>query len=469
MSRLGRVLFGLGVLAPWASGCGESPCDGAAALQRALDAAVPGETVSIGACTIEGPITVPAGVRLEGAGRLGTVLRAGAGERAVTLVPSSDAMAPTSLADLAVESDGCAAVLSRGAGGVALERVDVRASVGVGVAVEGASAVTMADVTATGPIAEPDVDTTVPPLPPFTCGSADVATHGVVLVDVGSAVLTDVTASGFGAFGVLAVHSGLGMNGGGVGHGVGAGLEAWGGTLTLEGVELARVGTGLGAIESYGAVFGGGADVTSRRLVVREGASYGVLHDGAMAHHTDLVARDNGFAGVWAQRVSSLVVDGSASAVEDNGFSGVAVFDSTGVELREATVARTVERIGIYGARTVRAADGVHLVGTEATLDAIALTDNARVGVLVDLGGASTTTVGLTGLTVQAVGSSLGAIAQNGTIEAGWDTGITRLGTTAVNDAAFTGTLDIAEAVGPPCLPPLAGLDAGGFAPLVGL
>ena len=464
---LACLALALAATAVFSAGCdGGSDCPDAAALQARLDGAAPGTTISIGACRLRGPLAIPAGVTLSGAGPSSTIIDAPAGSIGVTLEPSSNPATPTTLTDVAVESTGCAGVVARGSGAVALARDDVRPHRGIGIGIEDATSVALEDVVITGAVTTANADATLPPSAPFTCESTDPASHGLVLVRVADARLDRVRADGLAAFGALFVSSTVTWTGGGARTNLGTGIEVWGGRAALESIELADTRDGLGAIESFDAVFAGGASVETSALSVIGGDSYGMLHDGATARHVDLVASGNGFAGVWAQGTTGVEISGSSS-IEDNGFAGVAALDATGVVVRGATIARTVERIAISGVRTIRAADGTHLVRSTATLDSVTLRDNARVGLLVELGGASTSSIGLTSITVDGSGTELGAIAQNGTISAAWDSGVTRLGATATNDAAFSGALDIAGAVGPPCLPPLSGIDASGIGALL--
>ena len=440
-------------------------CPDAASLQAQLDAASPGDTVSLGACAVAGPLTIPAGVRLEGAGRDASTITGAAGMRAVTLVPGDGASA-TALAGLTVQSDGCAAIVAMGAGAVSIEDVRVRASRGVGVAIEGATAATVSSVAIEGPIEAATADARPPPLPPFRCGSSDVATHGIVLVDVATATIDDATVSGLAAFGIVAVRTDLTLLDSAVTTGLGTGLEVFGGSASIERVTLSGIRTGAGAIESYAGVFLAGADVTTTGLTVEDNGSFGLFHDGATAVHRDLIAQRNGFAAAWAQDVTSLDI-GGASRFEDNAFAGIVALQSSGVLVGDATIARTVEGVRISGARTIRSADGIALVDTEATLTRLALEDNDRVGALVDLAGGTTSAVTLTDVTVGGTGTELGVVAQNGTVAMGWDSGVTRSGATAANDAAFTGTLPIADIVGPPCFPPAMELTSSGIGALL--
>jgi hypothetical protein len=285
---------------------------------------------------------------------------------------------------------------------------------------------------------------------------------------VGSAELTDVQIEGFGAFGFLSVRSTVTWTGGRVSTNLGAGLEVWSGEATLIGVTIWGTRDGAGAIESFGAVFGEDARITSQRLYVANGDSFGLFHDGGSAAHEDLIARNNGFAAVWIQGATAFDLSG-LSMIEDNRFAGVAALGSTGIHVQDASIVRTTEGVRVSGIRTVRAADGLHLVDSDGLFEDLSLLDNDRIGLLVDLGGGNTSAVSLTDVSVEASGTSLGAVAQNGTVEPGWDDGITRLGATATNDGSFTDRLEIAGAVGPVCFPPLDSLDTGGIQALVGL
>ncbi len=445
----------------------ESECDTGVQLQSRLSNASPGDVIRVGACTLIGPVTVPPGVRLEGAGTDQTLIVAESGGRAITIDSAGD-IVPTAVASLRVEGDGCAGIVATGAGAVAIEHVEIRATRGAGLAVEGASTVTLEDVATLGAIDAMSAETTVPPLPPFNCAtSMQIATHGIVLVDVGDALLGNVRTVGFGAFGLLAVRSGVTWNGGESTTNLGAGVELWGGHATLTDVHIGGTRDGVGAIESYGAVFGGGAEVTTQRLVVENGDSFGLFQDSATTVHEDLIARGNGFAAIWAQASTGLELRGG-SMLEDNGFAGVVAIASTGVAVRGAMVGRTVERVRVMGVETLRGADGIQMVDSDGAIDGVALRDNERVGLLLDVAGTSTARVMLSNVEVDASGEALGAIAQNGTIPPEWDDAITRLGAAPTNDAAFEGSLPIAGAVGPVCFPPIDRIEMAGIGDLVG-
>ena len=443
--------------------CLESSCEDTTALQARLDRAAPGETVTIGSCTFTGPIRVPRGIELLGSGSKSTTIVASPGENALILTPDSKG---TSIRNLTIRSEGCSGIVVRGEGHVSITDVDLHAQRGVGIAVEDTTQISMKRLSVVGPITSENADTTIAPHPPFRCGSSSLATHGIVLVDIPSASLSDVDIEGFAAFGFLSLRSSIEWEAGTISTTLGAGIEIWGGEATLHDLTLSGIRDGQGAIESFGGAFGGGAIIRTQNVLVEDGDSFGFFHDESSAVHENLVARNNRFAAIWVQRTDSFVLRGS-TRLENNGFAGVAALDSRGILLQTTTINQTSEAIRVSGIRTIRAADGIHMVNSEGLLQDIILRDNERTGLLLDLANASTSTVTLGNISVEASGTSLGAIAQNGRLESGWDENITRLGDTASNDASFSGTLSIADAVGPVCFPPLDRLDTDGIQRLI--
>lgn len=449
---------------------GDGACS-AQDLEDALAAAVAGDSVSVGACRLDGAFTVPTGVTLVGAGPAQTVLVAPADGVALTLVPGD---AATTVRELSIESpDGCAGIVARGdgAGRVAIEDVSVTAERGIGIGLEGLDGAELSAVDLTGAIAPEDADLTSPPLPPYSCETAVPATIGLVARQVAAAALDHVSATGWAAFGALLVDGGTTMTGGGARDGIGTGIEVWGGTAVLEDVSIERARDGLAPIESYGAIFAGDADVETRHLAVRDGDSAGVFCEGARSAHEDPEITGNGFAGFWAQNVTSFEVSGNASLVSGNGFAGIAIVDATGAVVQGARIERTVEKLGLTGpTAAVRAGDGLHLVRSSVELAELTLADNPRVGLLLDLGGASTAdlAVRLEGVTVDGSGEALGAIAQNGQVMPGWDDGVVRQGATLDNDALFADVLGVASGVGPSCIPTPGTLEEEGLGVLLG-
>lgn len=460
---LALAAFSLGV---FALGCDDPTCD-PAAIQSALDAAESGDVVELGPCTVVADLEMPAGVTLRGVDRERSVLEAAS---SVALRVSGDPVsgAAARVERLTVRSAGCGGIVAIGAGAVEIEDVTVEVTRGIGLGVDGLAQLTLTAVDVVGPLADGSSPIAVP-LPPHSCDNADPATHGVLLVRVGDARLRDVTTRGFVAFGALFIESSTTWNGGASTDHVGVGLEVYGGSADLTDLTLARARQDIALLESFGGLFAGGAQITSAGLRVTDGEVFGLLHDDSEGDHVDLVVEGNGFAGVWSQDSASLRISGTGTSIRDNAFAGVAAFRVGAVELADARIEATGEGLIESGPTgSVRAADGLHLVDSpNATLARLALLDNGRVGLLADLGGASTAALALTEVRVRGTGDELGAVAQNGTIDPSWDAAIAREGATAINDAAFTDTLEIAGAVGPSCLPNTTSVISAGLSSLV--
>ena len=452
------------------AGCDDAEICEAGALEAALGVASAGDVVTVGACEVLGEFTVPAGVTLRGAGAGATTLRVGEGGRALTLEAAPVGSAsPTTVEALRVVSDGCAAVVADGPGAVTVHDLTIEASRGVGFAAQGVTALVVDRVDVVGAI-DPSALPSSIPLPPYTCATATTATHGVVVVDTTDAHFTDVSARNFAAFGALFVDTTVSWAGGAIEDNVGTGLEIWGGEGELDGVRLCRARQGTLLVESYNGLFAAGASVHSNGLAVCESEAFGLMHAGATGLHEDLSVTDNAFAGVWAQDSAALTLRGTATMLSGNGFAGVATIRTPTVSIANARIEGTDTRTSLVGATgSIRAGDGVHLVGAEeVTLDGLSLPDNDRVGLLLDFAGGAPTTLAVTAVEVNGAGAAFGALAQNGAVPDGWDADVTRLGMTLANDADFDGALDIVEAIGPSCLPDPSALATGGLGELVG-
>ncbi|MDQ3034240.1 MAG: hypothetical protein M3Y87_17660 [Myxococcota bacterium] len=453
-----------------ALGCEPATCD-AAELRARLAAAASGDVVEVGACTYEGAFAVPAGVTLRGAGPERTTLRLSAGSGGIVLDVSAGATTPgaavTRIEQLRIVSSACAGIVVRGDGDAALTNVTVRADTGFALGVEGLRSIALENVSIEGALADGSLPAAVP-FPPYDCASAVPATHGIVMLDVGDATLRGVSSRGFAAFGALFADTTVEWNGGTIADHVGTGLEVYGGSARLVGLEICRSRQASAPVESFNGVFAGGADIHSERLVVCDGDAFGLMHDGATASHVDLVARGNGFAGVWVQDAPSFALRGAGTELAGNGFAGLSALRVASLTVEDASIHDTTPGVAIVGLGAIEAADGLHLIdnGT-AVLRNLRLSDNGRVGLLLDLGGATTDVAMLTGIVAEGSGEQLGVLAQNGTVTSGWDDGVSRVGAPMTNDPLFTGALDVAGILGPSCLPDPADLVAGGLATLL--
>ncbi|MGE0786297.1 MAG: hypothetical protein AB7S26_11460 [Sandaracinaceae bacterium] len=457
----GDTLLAL-ALASVSFGCTDPACD-PGAIADALAAAAPGDTVSIGECTVTGDFTVPAGVTLVGLGPDRSRI-ASAGMVALT-IETRDGRT-SAVRELAVHSDGCAAIVARGDGALSMRAVRVDTPSGIGLGAEGLASLELEDVQTLGPI-EAGISPGRVQLPPYACDPAMPATHGIVLVRVADARLTTVDTIGYAAFGALLVESHTTWRAGLLADHIGTGLAVVGGDAELTDLELRGARQDVAPVESFNAVFLDAA-IQSAGLLVTDGEVFGLFQQGGSTEHEDLTVRSNGFAGVWAQSADALRISGAMSRITDNGFAGVAAYTTGMLAVSDATIGTTRDGIAIDGARVVHAADGIHAVGVSAAeLARLQLDDNERVGLLVDLAGGSTDALTLSAIAVAGTGSELGAVAQNGTVAAGWDVAIARDAITMANDVAFSGTLDVTSVVGPSCLPVVDAVVASGLSSLV--
>lgn len=452
------------------SGCAD-PCS-PSTVQSQLDAASAGEVVTLPACRVAGALVVPEGVTLRGAPSSELA-------NADPLDVVVELRAGATLESVAIDAGGRAAVVTRG--DATLRDVDVAARHGIGLYVDG-GVVTMERVTVTGPVtaangseerwvrvlAEPPPNPGgVVGCPRAVCvcevGAVDEATDQVC--DEGDWVtwaptmglyargatltLTDVTIAGLAEYGVVVDGSDLGWTGGGVRDVIGVGVLMREGSSSLEDLAVERVVAGLRGVPSHGVIAADGHAMTSRALTVADGERYGLLVLGATATNVDFAARGNGDVGVWVGDSAGFSLTG-ASAVEANGFAGVVVSGSRDVTIEGLSVAMTssVRRnVGTFGVQEI--GDGVQLsgLGGNVSLRDVAVSGNARVGILADVSPG----LAFENVTVDASGMAFGALGGTRdetrgeitvTNPAGWDTGITRSGAAVGNDPAASGAFD---------------------------
>ncbi len=413
-------------------------CD-AQAVQGALDQASPGATVTIGACTVQGPLFVPAGVTLQGLAAAVSRIDAPAGDVGVVLRAGSQ---PARLKRVTVRSQGLAAVRATdvdaadAAGSVELRHVRVRASAGLGVLLDGIGGATLRAVRLVGP-----VDPSQPAAIPWDSDANTSATHGLVARNVGQLVLRHVSAERWVHVGVLVADTALDWRFGRARHNTGAGLVQWGGSSTLRHVSLSHQLAGdrpATAHRPLGAVFGGGASVSSRGLRVSRNEGWGLAHDGvSVAEHERLLARRNAAAGLWAVDSGYLQVDDAL--IDRNAYAGLLVRDTQLVSMQRVVISRSqldpVPNVGSAG-------DGIQAFGTPLDLSHVALLGNRRAGLLsfVAVGAPFDPQGALSATRVLAYGrgTALGAVylREDGQ-QAALLAGVSRLGAVAQNDANF--------------------------------
>ena len=454
MRSLFSILSSL-IMLPVSPACDSERCGDE--VLRHLQNAVPGDEVELGACRIQGPLFVPSGVSLRGAGIGQTIVEVAGDDIAIQLAQGTEEI---SVRALSVESEGCAGLIAQNTGKLNIEDVVLSVRRGVALGISALDEVSITDLMIEGPVSAERAAEVQPSLAPYACSS--VASHGAVFVDVNKASLKNVEISGFSAFGLLSLRSSFVWKEGGVHHGLGTGIEVWSGDAELVDVEVEGVVHGQGAVEAFGAFFGGEATIETSGMRIHDGDDFGVMHDHAHATHFDLNVSNQRFAGVWAQSSNGLRI--ASSNVHENRFAGIVIIDSDDIELEEIRVVDTTIGVTVIGETgALRAGDGLQFVRSSGNVAQIELEENERVGLLLELGGESTNRFDFRDVQVFGSGTQLGAIAQNGTRVDNWDAEIRRSEVLRENDAAFRGSLDIAQAVGPSCLPIPETLMTGGL------
>lgn len=447
-----KVLASLSLLSCLAllSGCGDDdppPACDAATLGDRLEGAGAGDTVEVGACRVQGSFRVPAGVTLKGAGRDATVLVGPEGEVALTL-DNGPVDSATVAVDLSIESGGRVGLLASGAGNVVIERVDVRATRGVALAVADAVDATIRDVNLQGPVTiENALRQPAPPAPDeddpeayqdaLAAFARDTAPHGLVVVAVADATLEGITAHGFAQVGALIYDSHGRWTGGEVSGNLGLGLAQFGGDLVVEGVSVTTTLKGSRLLPPFGVLLADDASFESTDLVVADNESQGIVQIASTALHTNLTASGNGETAIFVQDATALTIEGGE--LSDNALAGIIARDSTGISLHDLSIRDTRLATTVVDTGSAEVGDGIQLTGStdDVDVDTVTLSGNQRAGLLIDLHGGTGAGVHLAGLTVDGTGDQYGVIAQDGTPADGWDEGVTRLGATVLNDASF--------------------------------
>lgn len=438
------------------SACGDDDCN-EEAIAQALSDAMPGDTVRIGACTVRSGFTVKGGVTLRGEGP-GSVIDSNVDAVAITFEGPGRA----EVRDLNILSRNRAAVLSRGSGERVLSGVAMTVEKGVGVAIEGASRVELTDVAITGPINSGNAPAVSSSATPMTH-----ATHGLILVSVQDAQLSGVTVAGFARTGVLFTASHVEWSGGSASDNLALGLGVEGGEVTLDDVSASRTFQGLLLLPAYGAVFTANATVATTRLHVNENEGFGFLQHSGRGDHSEVDAKDNENAAVWAQSVAHFDLTGSFLR---NKFAGVVLVDVLDTVVHNADIELTIGAQRIIDGIPRVIGDGVQVVRSTntAVLRDLTLTNNERVGALLELGGQTVTAAALDRVTVNVNNGSRGVVAQNGVKDPTWDSGVVRNGVRGPDDNNAP-LLQSVEAVGPCNRPVESNLAIDGLMALIGI
>lgn len=430
-------------------------------LESALaDAQTTGAEVVVGAgCVVEGTFTVPAGVRLRGEAGAVLATPADEGVRRPVLTVQAAGTQTTSVTGLTIRSSSNygIAVRGSGAGRAQLKDLAVEASRGVGVGAENLSGLELTNVTLDGLHTAGELRSS----DPSAADPDGEATHGLVIVHGGRVTLEGVTIRGFAAIGGVMIDDDIAWSTGVVEDSGLAGLVTHAATVQLTDVAIrglrmphafpiettydeTRSWTGP---PTFGAAFLGGSTVETTGLVVERGLHFGVAQQGGEATHAGLAVRECGAAAVWAQGVRSFELRGATGApalLENNRFAGVALIEPEAVTIADTDVTGTEWGCQDCGTlEEVRAGDGIQVARPKGavSIHGAQLLNNARIGLLLDMGGTGMGAVDLAGITVAGGERSYGAYAQNAVDDAGWDEDISRTDPLGFNDGRIDGEI----------------------------
>lgn len=438
-------------------GSGLAPLEACADGQAMVDkiaGAQKGDVIKLDVCTIQGPLVIPPGVTVQGAGKGLSRITTKAGTFAIHMLPGEPA---ARLSDVSVISSGTAAIAAKGAGAIELVNVEVDLTRGVGIAVEALSSLSMKEVSISGPVTPRSARAF-----PANVLPKEAATHGLVVLDVPSVTIEATTVMGFADYGAIFVDSNLDWSKGGSFATLGTGLYVSGGAAKLDALSLCGAFSGNRKLPAYNGVFAKGAAVTSTKLQVCDSEGMGLLHVGATAHHEDIVGTGNLGPALWAQQSTSFEIAGASNVLDKNRFAGLVLVDVAKVHLVNTKIANTEMVSRPYGAAgaSVELGDGIQLIRSAAavTFESVSLTNNAHTGLQIDVGPNELDSplfhMKWMGVTVESSGAAFGAICQGspnnvphvwGPGVLGWDTGILRSGAAAVNDGLL---IDPNELVG---------------------
>jgi len=391
------------------------------------------------ACVFSGSFVLPPGAVLHG----GTF---DLGENdTITLMPSSGGdRRPTSLDGAhVVHGASTASVRVEGAGHAAITATTFDVTRGIAIGVSGAS-VTVDDVVVQGDVHRIDGLELPMPTP---------ATYGVAAIHGATVTITQSQISAMAIAAVVCTDSTVTLVTTVLDSNRGLGVLAFGSTVHATDLEIRGTISALGLPGMGIALLAGSTLATGARLHLHDAPGYGVFANGGSVTLTDPMISHMGQAGIWAEDVTLLSVSGGT--FDANAGVAVAAIGVTRVDVHGATVTGTTNAplptMGGMGSESM--ADALHLVQragspSTITLADLTLTNNARIGAILD-GGGDPLALTVATTTVDGSGSELGVVAQHvASLPVGWDGGITRHGSTAMLDASAA-ILVVSDGVGP--------------------
>jgi hypothetical protein len=440
LTRLVLLVWGL-----TAVGCAD-PCDSDGVRSR-LAASAEGDTIDVAGCMdLSGDFTVPAARTLAGPAHI---------DGSVTLVTEADAV--TALTDVSITSHHIA-VTTTGEGTARIGGGTIAVVTGVGLSLAAAGA-EIEGVTLAGNVTEENRDQSRW----LSVTSSTEATHGIV-IGRGGVRITDASITGFAWVAVSAGADLIPASGGPIdlrivdsqiGGGLGVGISSSAEVLTLMNVQVRDIWTGVRGWPSYGVLLIDG-EASTAGLSVTDADGFGLVEIAGTSSHGDLVIEHTGDVGAWFGTGVEVGMIGSGTRIADTGFAGILAVDAAGLAMLDGTISgvRAERRtVGVSGAISV--GDGIDAIGTPLNLRSVRIEGAERIGLLVDASMSNSFTSVIVASTGDAFGAAQGTIDRGAedftsTPVAGWDSGLTRAGTAAINDAALSERLSIAIASAPP-------------------
>lgn len=329
--------------------CAPSPtlCDSL----QCLSEAQPGDVVQLAANMSGGvplgPLTVPAGVTLEGDPSL-VIATNGPG---AVVIAQTDAEVgfPTVVRNLTLRPKRGVGLLVLGNGSFVGSGLTITVDAGIGVVAEGPKQFSLRDSQIRG--AE-GLDILRKERFPVVAINRPII--GLALSKLGNLQLHDVTVEHFIGVGALLLQSNGRWEGGRIGEQVGVGLFVHGGALAAENLSIDRNAASsslLPALTSFG-VIAAGAQLTSQNLRIYQNDGLGLVHAQSSGEHETLLVADNGRIGLSLQAAARVTLRKS-SLTGNTGVgllaraaSSLTVEDSTIRATKTLPVGRVAERLG---------------------------------------------------------------------------------------------------------------------------
>jgi hypothetical protein len=423
------------VLGLWAfASCGSDEndnggaCSDEACLHEQLSEASPGDTVELKAGTFEGSFSLPAGVTLKGAGSGSTTLKF-LGEGPVLEAPTAGG-GTTKIQGLTIEAGAGGGISSEGScsGGTdALELKDlsIASTGGVGLQVWEACSVKADNVDFTG-----NVDSENKNGIPVDPDKTRYAVVGMALVKVGQADLTQVTATGFAAYGVVLYETTTVWDGGEVQELVGTGIQADGGSadagevvVTLRNLTVHHVWKGATPY-GFGVVASNGVHLVTENVTIENNDTAGLMMDNATGDHKDSKIRSNKNRGVWLQHCNlpragetqTVIIHGQNTDLDENHGVAVGIYKSKNVSISDGHINNTHKTImPTESGGDTQIGDAIEIFESDQlTFTDLTLDNNERAGIVLDGGTLATTNVTFTNVQISGEGDR-GFVHQNTT------------------------------------------------------